>query len=54
MIPEEQNKALDAWQTSTRYWDKYRILIAQMFATAKNRRIYTCGITEAVALRRFV
>jgi SAM-dependent methyltransferase len=32
MIPEEQNKALDAWQTSARYWDKYRALIAQMFA----------------------
>jgi len=32
MIPEEQNKALDAWQTSARYWDKYRVLIAQMFA----------------------
>jgi ubiquinone/menaquinone biosynthesis C-methylase UbiE len=32
MIPEEQNKTLDAWQTSARYWDKYRVLIAQMFA----------------------
>jgi ubiquinone/menaquinone biosynthesis C-methylase UbiE len=32
MIPEEQNNALDAWQTSARYWDKYRVLIAQMFA----------------------
>src|SRR6266481_1167282 len=32
MIPEEQSKALDAWQTSARYWDKYRVLIAQMFA----------------------
>jgi len=32
MNPEEQNKALDAWQTSARYWDKYRVLIAQMFA----------------------
>ena len=32
MTPEEQNKALDAWQTSERYWDKYRVLIAQMFA----------------------
>src|SRR5438876_10591892 len=32
MTPEEQNKALDAWQTSARYWDKYRVLIAQMFA----------------------
>jgi ubiquinone/menaquinone biosynthesis C-methylase UbiE len=32
MIPEEQNKTLDSWQTSARYWDKYRGLIAQMFA----------------------
>jgi methylase of polypeptide subunit release factors len=32
MTPEEQNKALDAWETSARYWDKYRVLIAQMFA----------------------
>lgn len=32
MTPEEQNKTLDAWRTSTRYWDKYRVLIAQMFA----------------------
>src|SRR5437867_8949660 len=32
MIPEEQSKALDAWQTSARYWDTYRVLIAQMFA----------------------
>src|SRR5438876_5552473 len=31
MTPEGQNKALDAWQTSARYWDKYRVLIAQMF-----------------------
>jgi ubiquinone/menaquinone biosynthesis C-methylase UbiE len=32
MIPEKQNKVLDGWQTSARYWDKYRVLIAQMFA----------------------
>jgi len=32
MIPEEQKKALEAWQTSARYWDKYRALIEQMFA----------------------
>jgi ubiquinone/menaquinone biosynthesis C-methylase UbiE len=32
MMRDEQNKALDAWQTSARYWDKYRLLIAQMFA----------------------
>src|SRR6266498_1445894 len=32
MTPEEQNKALDAWETSARHWDKHRALIAQMFA----------------------
>src|SRR5215471_13819468 len=32
MISEEQKKALDSWQISARYWDKYRVLIAQMFA----------------------
>jgi ubiquinone/menaquinone biosynthesis C-methylase UbiE len=32
MIPENQNKALHAWQTSARYWDKYRALISEMFA----------------------
>src|SRR5260370_37241376 len=32
MTPEEKNKALDAWQTSARYWGKHRVLIAQMFA----------------------
>src|SRR5438445_12049658 len=31
MIREEQKKVLDAWQTSARYWDKYRELIEQMF-----------------------
>src|SRR5947199_10022560 len=32
MKHEEKNKGADAWQTSARYWDKYRVLIAQMFA----------------------
>ena len=32
MIPENQNKALHAWQTSARYWDKHRVLITEMFA----------------------
>ncbi len=32
MNPEKRNKTLDAWQTSARYWDKYRALIARMFA----------------------
>ena len=32
MIPKNQNKTLHAWQTSARYWDKYRDLITEMFA----------------------
>jgi ubiquinone/menaquinone biosynthesis C-methylase UbiE len=32
VIPDEQNKLLNGWQTSARYWDKYRALIAQIFA----------------------
>jgi ubiquinone/menaquinone biosynthesis C-methylase UbiE len=32
MKPEEQNKTLKAWQTSSQYWEKYRDVIAQMFA----------------------
>jgi hypothetical protein len=32
MNPEEENKVLQAWRTSARYWDKYRALITQMFA----------------------
>ena len=30
--PEEQNKVLDRWQVSARYWEKYRTAIAQIFA----------------------
>jgi len=30
--PEEQNKVLDRWQLSARYWEKYRTAIAQIFA----------------------
>jgi len=32
MNPEEQNKVLEAWQTSAPYWDKYCALITQVFA----------------------
>src|SRR5512144_2555643 len=32
MNPEEQNKAVQSWQSSAPYWDKYRALITQMFA----------------------
>jgi ubiquinone/menaquinone biosynthesis C-methylase UbiE len=42
MMPEEQNKELDAWQISARYWDKYRVLIAQIFAPL------TSGLVEEV------
>ena len=30
--PEEQNKVVQAWQTSAPYWSKYRALITRMFA----------------------
>src|SRR5438045_9452824 len=40
MNREEQNKTLDAWQISAQYWDKYRTLIAQMFAPL------TAGLVE--------
>lgn len=40
MNPGERSKALDSWQTSARYWDKYRVLIAQMFAPL------TAGLVE--------
>src|SRR5713101_7594071 len=32
MNSKEQNKVLSSWQISARYWDKYRVLIAEMFA----------------------
>jgi ubiquinone/menaquinone biosynthesis C-methylase UbiE len=32
MISENQDKALHGWQTSARYWDKYRAVITEMFA----------------------
>src|SRR5438270_10207987 len=32
MNPEEENEVLSSWQTSAQYWEKYRVLIAQMFA----------------------
>jgi ubiquinone/menaquinone biosynthesis C-methylase UbiE len=40
VIPENQNKALHAWQTSARYWDRYRALITEMFAPV------TSGLVE--------
>src|SRR5437762_3180617 len=40
MNSEEQNKVLQAWQTSAPYWDKYRAFVTQMFAPI------TTGLTE--------
>jgi ubiquinone/menaquinone biosynthesis C-methylase UbiE len=45
MNPEEQNKALDAWQISAPYWEKYRVLIAQIFAPL------TSGLVEEARIR---
>jgi ubiquinone/menaquinone biosynthesis C-methylase UbiE len=44
VIPENQNKALHAWQTSARYWDKYRVLITEMFAPL------TSGLVEVAQI----
>ena len=45
MNPEEQSrKTLAAWQSSARYWDKYRDLIAQMFAPLTSGLIEEAGI----------
>jgi ubiquinone/menaquinone biosynthesis C-methylase UbiE len=44
MIPENQHKALRAWQSSARYWDKYRVLITQMFAPL------TSGLVEGAQI----
>src|SRR5437667_10577396 len=45
MTPEKQNEALDAWQTSAPYWDKYRVLIAHMFAPL------TSGLVKEARIR---
>src|SRR6266566_6875639 len=44
MNPEEQNKVLQAWQTSAPYWDKYRALITRMFAPI------TTGLVEGARI----
>src|SRR4029450_2204599 len=44
MKPEEQNKVLQAWQTSAPYWDKYRALITQMYAPVTTGLIEEAGI----------
>ena len=43
--PEQSKKTLDAWEASARYWDKYRALIAQMFAPL------TSGLVEEARIR---
>src|SRR5213593_1242387 len=45
MIPDNQDKALHPWQTSARYWDKYRALITEMFAPL------TSGLVEEAQIR---
>ena len=45
MTPEEQKKTLDSWQTSAGYWDKYRALIAQIFAPL------TSGLVEEARIK---
>jgi ubiquinone/menaquinone biosynthesis C-methylase UbiE len=45
MISENQNKALHAWQTSARYWDKYRVLITEIFTPL------TSGLVEEAQIR---
>jgi ubiquinone/menaquinone biosynthesis C-methylase UbiE len=45
MIPKQHNNALDAWQISARYWDKYREVIEQMFAPL------TSGLVEEARIR---
>ena len=45
MKPNEQaNKTVEAWQVSAKYWDKYRDLIAQMFAPLTAGLIKEAGI----------
>ena len=48
MNPEEQNKVLDAWQNSARYWDKYRALITQMFAPLTSGLVEEARIGPAI------
>ena len=45
MIPEEQKKVLDAWQTSARYWEKHRALITRMFAPLTSALVEEARIT---------
>ena len=45
MIPEEQKKVLDAWQTSARYWEKYRALITRIFAPLTSALVEEARIT---------
>ena len=44
-MASQHNKVLDAWQTSARYWAKYRALIAQIFAPL------TLGLVKEARIR---
>jgi SAM-dependent methyltransferase len=46
MSSQETNKTLNAWKTSARYWEKYRALIAPMFAPLTSGLIEEAGISK--------
>jgi len=50
MIPEKKNKVLESWQTSARYWDKHRTIIAQMFAPLTSALIKEARIASGHAV----
>lgn len=43
-MPNQPNKTVEAWQVAAQYWDKYRDLIAQMFAPLTEGLIRAAGI----------
>src|SRR5262245_33877766 len=50
MNHEDQNKVLESWQTSALYWDKYRALIAQIFAPLTSALITEAKIASGQAV----
>jgi ubiquinone/menaquinone biosynthesis C-methylase UbiE len=46
MTPKLQNEVIGAWNKSAPYWDKYRGLIAQMFAPSTAALIQEAGIVS--------
>src|SRR3954466_349946 len=46
MTAKEQSEVLGAWHKSAPYWDKYRSLIAQMFAPSTSALIEEAGIVS--------